>query len=225
MCRLNNKNKKITLLFGILFQLIVFILVLGTGVSCCGSNLPPLAGSLGSGLDCVCSCDWGRIGGGGGPTMARGGGGGGGPPWVNGGGGGGGGGHGGQGGGLDTGNGEPSALLAVHDVLFNPTVMPPLFKLCFLLVPNGWQQSLFCDGDLNSRVASSRLSNSVARCTKVSAVSHTISLTASFGSILSKCCRIDRNGISWGVSATWKQKKKNKLGWRGYRVPGSEEVQ
>lgn len=55
----------------------------------------------------------------------------------------------------------------------------------------------FCTlGVRNKRVESSRFSNSVARCTSVSAQSHIISLIASFGSIRSKCCRMLKNGIS-----------------------------
>lgn len=58
-------------------------------------------------------------------------------------------------------------------------------------------------GARSNLAASSLDSSSVARCTSVSAVSHTISLTGSFGSMRSRCCRTLRNGISWGVSATW----------------------
>ena len=57
-------------------------------------------------------------------------------------------------------------------------------------------------GARNNLAESSLLSINVARCTRVSAVSHMISLTGSFGSILSKCCRMDRKGISCGVSCT-----------------------
>lgn len=59
-------------------------------------------------------------------------------------------------------------------------------------------------GVRNSRVESSRFSSNVARCTSVSAVSQMISLIASLGSIRSKCCKILRNGISCGVSATYR---------------------
>lgn len=58
-------------------------------------------------------------------------------------------------------------------------------------------------GDLSNLVASSRLSSNVARCTRVSAVSHARSLAASFGSSRNRCCRTLRKGISCGVSATW----------------------
>lgn len=80
----------LTLLLGILFQLTVFILVLGTGVSCCGSKGPAGSGLSGAGGAFVIS----RWGGGGGTS--RGGGGGGGA--LLGGQGGAGGGHGGRGG-------------------------------------------------------------------------------------------------------------------------------
>lgn len=61
----------------------------------------------------------------------------------------------------------------------------------------------FCTlGALSSLVESSRFSSSVARWTSVSAVSQMMSLIASFGSMLNKCCKIFRNGISCGVSAT-----------------------
>lgn len=58
-------------------------------------------------------------------------------------------------------------------------------------------------GVRNSRVESSRFSSNVARCTNVSAVSQMISLIGSLGSMRSKCCKILRNGISCGVSATY----------------------
>ncbi len=55
---------------------------------------------------------------------------------------------------------------------------------------------LACDGLRKIRDDSSLDSSRVALCTKVSAVSHTKSEMASLGSILSKCCRMLRNGIS-----------------------------
>ena len=42
----------------------------------------------------------------------------------------------------------------------------------------------------------------VALCTKVSAVSQMMSDTGSLGSILSRCWRMERKGISCGVSWT-----------------------
>lgn len=57
-------------------------------------------------------------------------------------------------------------------------------------------------GVRSSRVESSRFSRSVARWTSVSAVSHMMSLIASFGSMRSRCCRMLRKGYSCGVSAT-----------------------
>lgn len=68
-------------------------------------------------------------------------------------------------------------------------------------------ENLAALGALNNFVESSRFSKSVARCTNVSAVSQITSLTASFGSILSKCCNMFRNGISCGVSATCVKRK------------------
>lgn len=63
----------------------------------------------------------------------------------------------------------------------------------------------FCTlGVRSKRVESSRFSSNVARCTSVSAVSQIMSLIASFESIRSKCCRMLKNGISCGVSATLK---------------------
>lgn len=50
----------LTLLLGILFQLIVFILVLGIGVSCCGSLMSTTGAGGGVGVE-------GGTGGGGGP--------------------------------------------------------------------------------------------------------------------------------------------------------------
>lgn len=64
---------------------------------------------------------------------------------------------------------------------------------------------LACDGLRNSRADSSFDSSSVARWTSVSAVSHTTSDTGSFGSMRSRCCKIDRKGISCGVSTTWRR--------------------
>jgi hypothetical protein len=58
-------------------------------------------------------------------------------------------------------------------------------------------------GDLSSLVASSRLSSNVARCTRVSAVSHARSLAASLESSRNRCCRMLKKGISCGVSASW----------------------
>lgn len=61
----------------------------------------------------------------------------------------------------------------------------------------------FCTlGVRSKRTESSRFSKSVARCTSFSVVSQMMSLIASFGSMRNKCCRILRNGISCGVSAT-----------------------
>jgi len=57
-------------------------------------------------------------------------------------------------------------------------------------------------GARSSRSQSDFDSISVARWTKVSAVSQMMSLTGSFGSILNKCWRMERKGISWGVSCT-----------------------
>jgi len=57
-------------------------------------------------------------------------------------------------------------------------------------------------GARSSFALSALLSMRVARCTRVSAVSQMMSLTGSLGSILSRCCRMERKGISWGVSCT-----------------------
>lgn len=54
----------------------------------------------------------------------------------------------------------------------------------------------------NNRMESSRFSNNVARCTRVSAVSQITSLIASLESMRNKCCKMLRNGIPCGVSAT-----------------------
>lgn len=81
-------------------------------------------------------------------------------------------------------------------------------KDCFLLGLDSercwqWQKNLdWALGARNNLAASSRFSSNVARCTKRSAVSQIISLIASFESIRSKCWRMLKNGISWGVSAT-----------------------
>lgn len=83
-------------------------------------------------------------------------------------------------------------------------------KDCFRLSERCWQWQKNFDwvlGALSNLMASSLCSRSVARCTKRSAVSHMISLMGSLGSTLNKCCRIKRNGISWGVSATYNSKK------------------
>lgn len=120
----------------------------------------------------------GFIGGGGGPLMVGGGGGG-----ASGGGGGGGGADGTGGGG-----GGAGEMVVVVVVL----------RLCLRLPHSG----CLWDCERRSLTASSCVSNSEARCTSRSAVSHIISLTASRGSIRNKCCRILRNGISCGVSAT-----------------------
>lgn len=64
-----NKHVELTLLLGILFQLMVFILVLGSGVSCCGSFTSTTGAGGGAGAE----RERGGAGGGGGP---RGGGGG-----------------------------------------------------------------------------------------------------------------------------------------------------
>lgn len=66
------------------------------------------------------------------------------------------------------------------------------------------KKSTWRDGDRSNLDASCLLSKRVARWTRVSAVSQMMSLIASLGSILSRCCRILRNGISWGVSAIWR---------------------
>lgn len=87
-------------------------------------------------------------------------------------------------------------------------------KDCFLLSERCWQWQKNFDwplGALNNLMASSLCSRSVARCIKRSAVSHIISLIGSLGSILSRCCRIRRNGTSWGVSATYENKYLVKL--------------
>jgi len=82
-------------------------------------------------------------------------------------------------------------------------------KLCFLysaLSPPSMLFSLCRDlcwlGARNNLSESAFDSIRVARWTNVSAVSHIMSLTGSFGSILSRCWRIERNGISCGVSCT-----------------------
>lgn len=109
----------LTLLFGILFQFIVFIFALGVGVSCCGNT-----------TFCTLSCVSGVLlvgtgglrGGGGGPPMEeceemQGGGGG-----ASGGGGGGGGGPGAAGGGGGGGGGGPTT---------------EVLRLCFRLPQRG----------------------------------------------------------------------------------------
>lgn len=58
---------------------------------------------------------------------------------------------------------------------------------------------------LMSRNASLFVSNKVARCTSRSAASHIKSEIGSLWSILSKCCKIERKGISRGVSAIWRR--------------------
>jgi len=68
-------------------------------------------------------------------------------------------------------------------------------------------------GARNNLWESSLLSIKVARCTSVSAVSHIMSLTGSFGSILSRCCRIDKKGISCGVSCTLMYTVENTSRW------------
>lgn len=130
------------MLLGILFQLIVFIFVLGVGVSCCGNLLATVSG--GSGAVAVGTGGFSKGGGGGPPPMvdlgAEFGSGGG----ASGGGGGGGGGPGtGGGGGGGGGPGEE------------------VFRLCFRLPHNGCLAVKL--GDLRSLVASSRPSNNVAR--------------------------------------------------------------
>lgn len=66
----------------------------------------------------------------------------------------------------------------------------------------------FCTlGVRSKRVESSRFSKRVERCTSFSVVSQIMSLIASFGSMRNKCCKILRNGISCGVSATWKDRQ------------------
>lgn len=185
----------INLFGGILFQLIVFIFVLGTGVSCCGNNFAGsrISGDLGrDDVDipaafvlffCV-----GRVGAGGGT---------GGPLVVAIMGGGGGGAAGillGGGGSFDCDGAIPSTTNDASDCL----------RFGLEMSPRQCGQVNFCMlGVRNKRVESSRFSSSVARCTNVSAVSQIISLMASLGSIRSKCCKILRNGISCGVSATY----------------------
>lgn len=122
----------------------------------------------------------GFIGGGGGPLMVGGGGGG-----ASGGGGGGGGADGTGGGG--GGAGEMVVVVVVV-----------VLRLCLRLPHRG----CLWDCERRSLTASSCVSNSEARCTSRSAVSHIMSLTASRGSIRNRCCRILKNGISCGVSAT-----------------------
>lgn len=213
--------KALTLLSGILFQLMVFILALGVGVSCWGKSLA-IMDSIGGGggastavcvdpllpmvavpnrLLACCAADstavawWlcgkngaGGTGGGGTPINdgSGGGGGGGGFPASDGGAGGGGGG--GGGGGDPTSDvGEvtfdgPSDGLRPQQHTRSPTSL-------------GW----LCPKTLgvrSRRDASCRFSSSVERCTSVSAVSQIISLTASRGSILSRCCSTLKNGIS-----------------------------
>lgn len=96
------------------------------------------------------------------------------------------------------------------------------FSDCFLFILDSdlcwqWQNNLdWTLGALSSLAASSRFSRSVARWTSRSAVSHIISLTASLGSILSKCCSMLKNGISCGVSATCSTKIVNKRFINGY---------
>lgn len=189
-----------TLFGGILFQLIVFIFALGNGVSCCGSNF---AGSkLGSGVFGRFVSELfalllavNRLGAGGGIGAVElfdiGGGGGG----MKGGGGGMGGADGasmlGFGGGIGGGIGIP--VFGAIDCL----------RLGLDASPRQWGHVNFCTlGARSKRVESSRFSSSVARCTSVSVVSQIMSLMASFGSMRSKCCKILRNGISCGVSAT-----------------------
>lgn len=76
--------------------------------------------------------------------------------------------------------------------------MVVVLRLCLRLPHRG----CLWDCERRSLTASSCVSNSEARCTSRSAVSHIMSLTASRGSIRNRCCRILRNGISCGVSAT-----------------------
>lgn len=134
-------------------------------------------------------------GAGGGAGAGGGGGGGRGPPPGGGGGGGGGG---------------PRVMVVGAELGVGEVTPPPpgvLLRDCLRLPQASprceWQHSLdWTLGERRSRVASCRDSSSVARCTRVSAVSHTMSLTASFGSIRNRCCRMLRNGISCGVSLT-----------------------
>lgn len=198
----------------------VFIFALGVGVSCCGKSLA-IADSIGGGggastvvlvdpllpiedmnrLLVYCGTStaagcwfWGKNGaggtGGGGTPINGGGGGGGGGGFAyceNGGGGGGGG-----GGVTDVGEVKfdgPNDGLRPQQHTRKPTSLGWL-----------WPRTL---GVRKRRDASCRFSSKVERCTSVSAVSQMISLTASRGSILSKCWRMLKNGISWGVSATY----------------------
>lgn len=190
----------------------VFILALGVGVSCCGKSLA-IANSVGGGggastalvdallpmlvtyrLPVVWGDDstaagcwfWGKngaggTGGGGTPINGGGGGGGGGggfAPCVGGGGGGG-------GGVTDTGDVTPDGPndgLRPQQHTRSPTSLGWL-----------WPKTL---GLRRRRDASCRFSSNVDRCTNVSAVSQMISLTASLGSILNRCWRTLKNGIS-----------------------------
>lgn len=197
----------ITLFIGILFQLIVFIFVFGNGVSCCGINFAgSKSGVFGrladESLECLADKRLGAGGGTGGgiadepfeckkppPDIMGGGGGGGIPaPSENVGGGGGGGGD----------------LGEASDGTFPADCASDCLRLGLVLSPRQWGHVNFCTlGARSKRVESSRFSSNVARCTSVSVVSQMISLIGSFGSIRSKCCKMLRNGISCGVSATW----------------------
>lgn len=199
----------INLFGGILFQLMVFILAFGNGVSCCGNNL---AGSTISGvfgrealvallLLFFTVSRFGAGGGGAGGPMLIAlfdiiGGGGGGAAGIL----------------LQDTVGSfgatPSTTNDANGVAIDWLVgASDCFRFGLEMSPRQWGQvNFWMLGVRNKRVESSRFSSNVARCTSVSAVSQMISLIASLGSIRSKCCKILRNGISCGVSATCRKK-------------------
>lgn len=205
---------------GILFQLMVFIFAFGAGVSCWGNNLTD-SFIFGSG---VCGrfdtskrlhAAENRLGGagGGGAGGAQG-------MWFPGiasGGGGGGGAAGGGGGGSGGAAVFVGLVTLLRDELGGKW---RLFGVCgttdclrlglVASVRQFGHVNFWMLGALRRRTESSLFSRSVARCTSFSAVSHIISLIVSFGSIRKRCWSIFKNGISWGVSATWKFKKERK---------------
>lgn len=142
-----------------------------------------------------CMCDSGGGGGGGGP-----------PPADSGGGGGGGGGHsagrGGGGGGMVL---MALMLLAVSGATdWRRLVQPAAVAAALPMSPRqcGHVVNLVTLVLRSSRCRSSRVSSSVARCTRFSAVSQIRSLIGSLGSMRSRCCSTLRNGIACGVSVT-----------------------
>lgn len=181
----------------------VFILAFGNGVSCCGNNF---AGSTNSGvfgrvavalsLLFFTASRFGAGGGGAGGPMLTAlfdiiGGGGGGAAGIF----------------MDTVvsfEATPSTTNDANGVAIDgPVGASDCFRFGLEMSPRQWGQvNFWMLGVRNRRVESSRFSSNVARCTSVSAVSQMISLIASLGSIRSKCCKILRNGISCGVSAT-----------------------